>query len=224
MTEKANARPRPAPGLGGTGRVADDLYLIAHHEVTGRAHLQPRALGLGLAGALLCELILDGAISVAAATVTAAGPALPDDPLARDVAGRIAREGRAHLVRDWLAFLGRTCPGEIAARLARAGYLVPASGRGPWRARWVPADPDCAFAPVTRVKSALDASRPVLVTNVVLAGLAAACGLGPRLGLYLPPGSRARTDVMTRLLDPGLGEVITHTQAAVDAALLAHRI
>jgi hypothetical protein len=224
MTEQANARRGPVPGLGGTGRVADDLYLIAHHELTGRAHLQPRALGLGLAGALLAELILDGAITVTGGTVVAARPAAPEDQLTRDIAGRITGEGQVHPVRDWLAFLGRTCPGEVAARLARSGYLTPAPGRRPWRARWVPADPDCAFAPVTRVKSVLDASRPVLVTSVVLAGLAAACGLGPRLGLYLPPGSRTRIDVMVRLLDPGLGVVITQTQAAVDAALLAHRV
>lgn len=30
-------------GLGGTGRLADDLYLLAHHETTGKPHLQPRA-------------------------------------------------------------------------------------------------------------------------------------------------------------------------------------
>jgi hypothetical protein len=221
VTGHASGRPRP--GLGGTGRIADDLWLIAHHEVSGRAHLQPRALGFGLAGGLLCELLLDGAITIAAGTITA-GQARPGDQLAGHVLGRIAAEGQVHPVRDWLAFLGRTGPGEVAARLAACGYLIPAPRR-PWRAaRWVPADPDCAFAPVARVKSALDPARPVLVTSVVLAALAAACGLEPRLGLYLPSGSRARIEVMTRLLDPGLGEVITQVQAAVDAALLAHRV
>lgn len=36
--------------LGGTGRLADDLWLVAHHEITGKPHLQPRAAGVGLAG------------------------------------------------------------------------------------------------------------------------------------------------------------------------------
>ncbi len=36
-------------GLSGTGRVGDDLYLIAHHEISGKPYVQPRALGLGLA-------------------------------------------------------------------------------------------------------------------------------------------------------------------------------
>jgi Golgi phosphoprotein 3 (GPP34) len=43
--------------LSGTGRLADDLWLLAHHEVTGRPHLRPRQLGLGLAGGLLAELM-----------------------------------------------------------------------------------------------------------------------------------------------------------------------
>ena len=48
--------------LNGTGRLADDLYLVAHHELTGRPHLQPRAAGLGLAGGLLAELMLSGSL------------------------------------------------------------------------------------------------------------------------------------------------------------------
>ena len=51
-------------GLSGTGLVADDLYLMAHHELTGKPFLQPRALGIGLAGGLLAELMLGGSISL----------------------------------------------------------------------------------------------------------------------------------------------------------------
>ena len=58
----ADHRDTEQAGLGGTGRVADDLYLMAHHEVSGRPLLQPRALGTGLAAALLAELMLGGSI------------------------------------------------------------------------------------------------------------------------------------------------------------------
>jgi hypothetical protein len=214
---------RPVPGLGGTGRVADELYLIAHHELTGRAHLAPRAVGLGLAGALLAELVLADAISIEAGAVASVWPGQAGDQLTAAVAARIAGE---HLlpVADWLAFLGRTAAGDVAARLADAGYLAPAPRRS-WRAaRWVPVDPDCAFAPVARLNAALELSRPGDGQVVALGGLAAACGLGPRLFLYLPPGARARIDALVPLLGPGLCEVIAQTQAAVDAALLAHRI
>ena len=61
--------------LSGTGRLADDLYyLMAHHEVSGRPLLQPRAAGLGLAGGLLAELMLAGAIEISAGGVAVADP------------------------------------------------------------------------------------------------------------------------------------------------------
>jgi len=62
-------------GLSGIGQVADDLYLMAHHEVTGKPFVQPRALGAGLAGALLAELMLGAG--------TPCGPTVPCCPAAR---------------------------------------------------------------------------------------------------------------------------------------------
>jgi Golgi phosphoprotein 3 (GPP34) len=222
VTGRASGRPRP--GLGGTGRIADELYLIAHHELTGRAHLAPRAVGLGLAGALLAELVLSGAITVHADAVASAAPGQADDELTAAVAGQITAENPPRPVSDWLAFLARTAAGDVAARLAAAGYLA-AAPRRPWKtSRFVPVDPDCAFAPVARLKAALHPDRPGDTQAVALAGLAAACGLGPRLARYLPSGARARTDALVPLLAPALRQVITATQAAVDAALLAHRI
>lgn len=222
MTGQASGRPRP--GLGGTGRVADELYLIGHHEVTGRVHLSPRAAGLGLAGSLLAELVLAGAVTVEAGTVMPAGPGQADDALTAAVEGQIAGETPHRPVADWLAFLARTAVADVAARLASAGYLAPAPRR-PWQTpRWQPTDPDCAFAPIARLKAALHLDRPGDAQAIALAGLAAACGLGPRLALYLPAGARTRTDALVSLLPPELREVIAQTQAAVDAAVLAHRM
>ena len=48
--------------LAGTGRIADDLYLMAHDENTGRPLIGPRLLGTGLAAALLAELMLTGGL------------------------------------------------------------------------------------------------------------------------------------------------------------------
>ena len=36
VTENAADRRAPVPGLGGTGYLADDLYLMSHHERTGK--------------------------------------------------------------------------------------------------------------------------------------------------------------------------------------------
>ena len=224
MTENAAGRRTPIPRLVGTGLLADDLYLIAHHERTGRLLLSPRAAGLGLAAALLAELVLDGCVDMVGGLAGATGVGAPDDGLAAGVLGALVGEQPPRPVADWLTFLARTAPADVAGRLERAGYLIAAPGP-PWRpARWRPADPDCAFAPVTRVKSALSAAQAADVQDVALAALAAACGLGARLAAYLPAGSRARMDQAGAQLDPGLRELIGQTQAAVGAALLAHRI
>src|SRR6266702_8332264 len=72
-------------GLGGTGRLADDLWLLAHDERTGKPHLQPRATGLGLAGALLAELMLSHSIRLSRGMVMAADGIPPRDEVARSV-------------------------------------------------------------------------------------------------------------------------------------------
>jgi hypothetical protein len=223
VTEDAADRRAPVPGLGGTGYLADDLYLMSHRERTGRLLLSARAAGLGLAGGLLAELMLAGCVGVAGGQLGASGLAQPDNQLAARVLGVLASEQPPRPVADWLAFLSRTASADVAGRLERAGYVVAAPAL-PWRAaRWRPADPDCAFAPVTRVKSALSPGRPAGVQDLALAGLAAACGLGARLAIYLPPGSRSRMEQAAAQLDPGLRELIAQTQATVGAALLAHR-
>ncbi len=211
-------------GLRGTGRLADDLWLLAHHERSGRPHLQPRALGLGLAGGLLAELVLPGTIRVWRGLIIPGGAQPPDNEVTRSVLRTMTAE-REHLpVGDWLAFLAGTAARDVARRLEHAGYLTRARGRVGRGERWVPVDADGAFAPLVRVKSALSARGPAAVQHVVLGALATGCGLDHQLTLYLPPGARERLREAARQLDPGLRELVTVTQTAVDGALLAHRM
>lgn len=211
--------------LSGTGRLADDLYLLAHHEVTGKLHLQPRAAGLGLAGALLAELTLSGKIYLQPDQIMVADRSPPGDGLARSVLGLLVSEPEQHAPRDWLLFLARTAAEDVALRLEQSGYLTRISSRRPWRGqRWIPVDADCAFAPFLRAKSALDSSKPITAQNAALAGLAAACGLGRQMALYLPPKAHHRLQEAAQQLHPSLRDLITQTQAAVDSALLSHRV
>jgi hypothetical protein len=210
--------------LGGTGLVADDLYLLAHNDVSGRAYVQPRALGLGLAGGLLCELVLAGAVSVHHDDIAVLARRPPDELLAR-VLGQVAAEQEAHPVSEWLAYVARTAPADVAARLAASGYLTQGKSLLPWRGgRWVPTDRDSAFSPVLRVRAALDASRPLTIHAAVLAGLADACGLWFRLAQYLPGRAVRPVHHAVAQLAPGLQGLICQTKAAVDSAMLAHRL
>lgn len=189
-----------------------------------RPYLQPRALGLGLAGGLLAELVLLNKIRIWPGGVTVTDRTPPQDALACSALGLVLSEREQHAARTWLLFLAQTAAGDVASRLEHAGYLTQPAGRRRWRAeRLVPVDADCAFAPVVRLQSALGSSRPVTAQAAALAGLAAACGLGSRLLLYAPPKARRSLSEAVEQLTPDLRDLIAQTQALVDSALLSHR-
>jgi hypothetical protein len=226
--------PGPNSQLAGTGQVADDLYLIAHHEVTGKPYLPPRALGAGLAGGLLAEL-MDGDMP---AVTLRRGYIVPVPAAGGDLVARYARTGepvRQHVleliiaepaprpVRDWLLFLGHSAVTDVAARLERCEYLTRPAGRVPGRSRRaVPADRDWAHCALLRAHAALDAARTPGPYTALLSGLALASGLGFRFADFT--GTPARSaDEAIRMLTPPLRELIANVQAAADSALLSHR-
>jgi hypothetical protein len=213
-----------ARGLAGTGLVADDLYLLGHDDRSGRPLLQPRALGTGLAGALLADLMLAGLV-----TLRPDGAVIITRDASRDAAARlpvlrqVAAEPWPQPARSWLRFLAPTAPRDVALRLAGAGYLRHVRGRAPWsQGQWVPVNPDWAFAPMLLVRSALDPARPLSAGAAVLAGLAVACGLGFRLEKYQTQAARPIADAVAQL-GPALRELIAQTQTAVDSAVLSRR-
>jgi len=221
------ARKYPGPldtGLGGTGLVADDLYLLAHDDRTGRALLPPRPLGTGLAGALLAELMLARLISLRSdTTVMVAYDAPPAAVREHVLLALIASEPGPQPVTAWLGYLGQTAVRDVAARLEQAGYLTRVRSRVPGRGgRMVPVNPDWAFAPVTRVRPALDPARQVTAYAAALAGLAVASGLGFRLDQYQAQTGRNAGDAVTHL-PPDLRQLITQTQITVSSAVLSHR-
>ncbi|HEY5990132.1 MAG TPA: GPP34 family phosphoprotein [Streptosporangiaceae bacterium] len=226
MSRQPGGSRVPAPQLGGTGRLADELYLMAHNDVSGKPYLQSRALGLGLAGCLLGELALSGTIRVRPDAVLVTGSKPAGEDLARHVLGLVLGEREPLAARVWLLFLARTAPRDVARRLVTSGYLARVSARRTRGGqRWVPVDPDCAFAPLVRVRPALIPSRPVTAEAACLAGLADACGLGPRMFAYAPPNATRRClDTAIGRLDPGLRHLIAQTQAAVDSAILSQRV
>lgn len=220
--------------LGGTGRVADDLYLIAHQEVSGRPYLSSRATGIGLAGGLLGELL---AAQTPAVTIDhgrvfplyrkdgdlVARYARPDDLVSARVLDLVLAESSPRPVRDWLLFLGRTSAAEVAGRLERSGYLIRPPGRVPWRAsRPVPADGDWSVCALLRARAALDAARVLTPYSALLTGLTVACGLGFRFSDL--PGASGRTAAeATRVLPRPLQELIAHVQVTADNIVLSAR-
>jgi hypothetical protein len=222
-----SGRRRPeisARGLSGTGLLADDLYLLGHDDRSGKPLLQPRALGVGLAGALIAEPMLVGWIGLrhdGTVVITRDTPhgAVRRHPLLRQVAA----EPGPQPVRLWLRFLAASAAQDVAGRLGRAGYLEHVRGRGlRGQGHWIPVNPDWAFAPMVRVRSAMEPGRPPTAYAAALAGLVVACGLGFRLETYQTQASRPVQEAVTRL-GLGLRELIAQTRIAVDSAVLSHR-
>ena len=232
MHERPAYRPAghgyPGPldtGLSGTGLVADDLYLMAHDDRTGRPHLQPRALGIGLAGALLTELMLADCIGLRRdSTVVFAAGVTQDTVLRHALLKQIADEPGPQPVQAWLRYLARSAARDVALRLEQAGYLEHVRGWIPGRqGRWVPVNPDWAFAPMLRIRSALDPARPITAHAAALTGLAVAAGLRFRLDQYQTQAGRTVQDAVAAL-GPGLQELISQTRTAVDSTVLSHRM
>lgn len=216
--------PRSAQ-LCGTGRIADDLYLLSHDDRTGKPYLHALAIGTGLAGGLLAELILQRCIDVTTDAVFIINSAVPDDDLARLVLELLRSERELHPLRSWLQYLAHRAAQDVAERLEYAGYLMQVKSRLPGRApRWAPVDADCAFASHSRVHAVLRAPELATAAEITLAGQAAACGLASRLFPYGPAEAQSHLQAAIGQLHPGLREVIAQTQTAVDSAVLAQRV
>jgi hypothetical protein len=214
----------PAQGLSGTGLVADDLYLLGHDDRSGKPLLQPRALGTGLAGALLTELMLAGCIGLRHDSTVVITRDTPQGAVQQHrLLKQVADEPGPQPVRSWLRFLAHSAARDVALRLEEAGYLQHVRSRVPWRQdQWIPVNPDWAFAPMLRVRTALNPARPLTAHAAALTGLAVACGLGFRLDLYQAQAGRPVQDAVAQL-GPGLQELIAQTQTAVDSAVLSQR-
>jgi hypothetical protein len=101
---------------GGTRLAADDLYLLAHHEMTGKPLVQRRAFGIGLAGGVLAELMLGGSISLRDDGATLAHRTWPADDLARHIRDQIAAERDPKPIREWLLILAGSATEDVAGQ------------------------------------------------------------------------------------------------------------
>jgi Golgi phosphoprotein 3 (GPP34) len=223
----------PPPQDGGPayaeGRLADEFFLMAHDDESGRTRLPERITGLGLAAALLGELALDERIELRAGLLDvpprgAGLPAPADDLTARVLQYLVAEQ---HPVRTWLAFFARTARDDVAGRLAAAGVVARKPRRRPWQPDgWVPTSPNTGTLPAARLVTQLIRGRPLSEQQTVLVGLLLATGLDE---LILWEVRESAPDTARHLaeevaaLKPSLTELISQTEAAVGAAIASHR-
>jgi hypothetical protein len=214
--------------MGGVGvLLADDFFCVAHEDRVGRLRLMlhPGVLGLGLAGALLAELVLFGRVTITHGAITVVDRLPPSDPLAHTTLEQLATYPQHRDVLTWLAFLAPTAADAVAGRLVAGQVLRRVERRvlGRRRVSYPPVDGNTvAWRPV-RLAGRLTAEEPMDVADVVLAGLVGITGLAGAV-LWQPElrdaGMARLADELTELYRP-LRDLLANVEVAVGAAVLA---
>jgi hypothetical protein len=205
----------------GSGLLADDLFLLAHNDVTGKPRLHPRVAGIGLAGALLGELALFNRVDIRSGAMAVVDPRPIPDKLANSVLRQMEADARVRPVSAWLTRLAPTTNDSVAARLAEAGLLNKARSGLLRRETWAPTDMSAAAWPATRLRSLLTRYEPLTVPDATLAGFAVACGLVQQVLWDTVPDIRRYLDyVVANLADP-LRDLIAQTETAVGNAVMS---
>ncbi len=207
--------------------LADDLFLTAHDTVKGKCLLSPATLGLGLAAALLGELILWRRIDLRDGALTLIDDRPTADAAVTAVLEQIQREPQYRQVRDWIAFLATGSAADLVARrLGRAGLVQRQERRGlrGTKVLYVPADSMTAGWPGSRIRTAIGRGDVLDVPDLVLAGLVLATGLDQYVFVTLDTHERGQLfDQLRRRLPAMLQELVGHAEAAVGDAVMARR-
>jgi hypothetical protein len=210
--------------------LADQYFLIAHEDRTGRSRLHPRATGLGLAAALLGELILEGRIGIVDGDLVLLDRHPPGDALAHNILDLLVAQPRHREVRTWLAFLSQDAAGRVGERLTRTGAVEAVTRRRMLSTQtlYMPNSAEqrnaAAWAPA-RLANLLVRGADLSLTDRALIGLIAATGLTRhvlynfethRNAFYSLPNAVAT-------LPSDLRELIEYTEASVGSVLTVGR-
>ncbi|MFC4535395.1 GOLPH3/VPS74 family protein [Sphaerisporangium dianthi] len=203
--------------------LADDLFFVMHDDVTGRPRVHPRLASLGLAGAVIGELMLAERVSFEVApghdrpyaiTRDATG-----DPLTQKVLDHIVAEPH-HPVSTWLVFFANTIYADVTARMIAAKLLNPPSRHLLKKQPATPADVNSAAWPLARLNLAVQRREPPAVRDRVLYGLFAATGGAQRTLWDHDPAFVA---AMLAGLPLPLRRLIVQTEAVVGGAVISRR-
>ncbi|WP_248963611.1 GOLPH3/VPS74 family protein [Sphaerisporangium perillae] len=203
--------------------LVDDLYFVLHDNVTGHARLHPRLTSLGLAGAVLAELMLAERVTVDLASgqdrLWATAQDATGDPLTQKVLGHIIAEPQ-HPVGTWLLFFARTIYADVRARMVAAKLLNPPARHLLRQQPAAPVDTNTAAWPLARLNLAVQRRKPPVVMDCVLYGLLAATGCDQRVLWEHDPAFVAAT---TATLPVPLQRLIAQTKVAVGQAVISRR-
>jgi hypothetical protein len=205
--------------------LADDLFFVAHDSLSMRRRLSDRAVGIGLAGALLGEQVLFRRITVRGGQIRIVDADPPRDALAHTVLDHLCAEPDVTSVRDWLRFLSRDAYEQVVGRLVREGHLHTREVRRLWRTTltYEPAATTRAGWPESRLAKRLSTGLRVELPDVVLGGLVEATGLDRYVLADTRREARRYLRRLLASLPPSLRDLVDETSAAVGDSVLSAR-
>jgi hypothetical protein len=210
--------------------LADQYFLIAHEDRTGRSRLHPRATGLGLAAALIGELVLEGRVGIADGDLVILDRHPPADALAHDILDLLVAQSRHRDVRTWLAFLSQDSAARVGERLMRLGAVEPVVRRRMLSTQtlYMPNSAEqrnaAAWAPA-RLANLLVRGIEMSVSDRILVGIIAATGLTRHVLYDFEMHRQAFQSLPNAVesLPSDLRELVEYTEASVGSVLTVGR-
>jgi hypothetical protein len=218
--------------------LADRLFFLLLHDVSGDRLLSERAMGIALAGGLLAELQVGGHVRVGGGQVRPGhGRRPPVESATGWVYGQLVTAPDVTAVREWLRYLGGCSYQLVGQRLLAQGAVV-SHGRRPvlsWlgiggRGRtYLPVEVRTAVGPLLALRAELTelcARRQdsIPLDDAVLLGLLNAVGLSAHLLRGLPDVAATFTAKAIDHLPNELRALIADVETAIGDAVLSHRL
>lgn len=206
--------------------LADEFFYIVHDVGTGKLRLNERAAGLGLAAALLGELILNRNLLVDSGQLAVTDAEPPEDDLGYRVLRQLAADEQNRSLRTLLAYLSQGALERVAVRLTRAGGVEPNKSRRPWgtTVRYLPTDAKVAAWSTDRLYGRVNRGDPLDFPDAMLAGLVAVTGFTKQLWWDGDAVTLRHIAAAVASLPMSMRAVLSYTEAAVgEATLSPHR-
>ncbi|HEV7896902.1 MAG TPA: GPP34 family phosphoprotein [Planosporangium sp.] len=205
--------------------LADDFFLLAHDERDAKARLSPRAVELGLAAAMLGELVLDQRVLVEGARLAVIRRDPPADALAYTTLTTMISEPQHTDVRTWLIYLAQTAVDSVGQRLVRSGAVRQTQSRRLLKTatRYAVNDLNLRAARMVRMRRVLAGAEPMYMADATLIGLAEATGLTRHVLWDRNSDSLKRLRAATKALPPPLRDLVAQAEEAVGGAVLPQR-
>jgi hypothetical protein len=147
------------------------------------------------------------------------------DSLVTGLLEEVIREPETRPVRDWLRYFGRSAYELVGQRMVREGLVHVAQNRRFRRSPgYRPVDLNSAAWPIVRVAQKMARQEPIVLPDIVLAGLISATGLERYLRTEAVADITEYKEHLIGGLPRPLRVLVAETEAAIGDAVLHHRM